>query len=90
MHGPEDLTFAQVAGTLTEALGRPVAYHRLADDDVRAALRAAGLGDAAVEGIVGMTAGTRGRLPDPPRSALTTTPTTLGEWAYRVLRPLVG
>ncbi|MFC5950047.1 NmrA family NAD(P)-binding protein [Pseudonocardia lutea] len=90
VHGPEDLTSTQVAGILTEVLGRPVAYHRLSDDEVRAALRAAGLGAAAVEGIVGMTAGTRGHVPDPSRSVLTTTPTGLAEWAHRVLRPLVG
>ncbi|WP_037045448.1 NmrA family NAD(P)-binding protein [Pseudonocardia halophobica] len=89
VHGPEDLTYAQVAAVLAEVLGRPVTYHRLSDDDVRAALRAAGLGEGAVEGIVGMTAGTRGLRSDPPRTALTTTPTTLAEWAHRVLRPLV-
>ncbi|MEU7813252.1 NAD(P)H-binding protein [Pseudonocardia sp. NPDC049154] len=89
VHGPEDLTYSQVAAILTAVLDRPVTYHRLSDDDVRAALRAAGLGEGAVEGIVGMTAGTRGLRPDPPRTALTTTPTTLGEWAHRVLRPLM-
>jgi hypothetical protein len=47
------------------------------DDDVRSALRAAGLPPGAVEGIAGMTAGTRNLRPEQPRDALTTTPTTL-------------
>jgi uncharacterized protein YbjT (DUF2867 family) len=87
VHGPEDLSFAQVAGILSEVLGRTVTAVGISDDDVRAAL--GGLPPAAVEGIVGMTAGTRDLPPEPPRSPVTTTPTTLGEWAWAELRPLL-
>jgi uncharacterized protein YbjT (DUF2867 family) len=81
VHGPRDLSWRQVAEILTGVLGRPVALNVVGDDDIRAALRAAGLPPGAVEGIVGMTAGTRGLVPEQPRDLLTTTPTTLRSWA---------
>lgn len=55
VHGPEDLTFHQVARILTEALGHPVRLNPISDDAARDALRAAGLPPSAVDGIVGMT-----------------------------------
>ncbi|TDD93517.1 NAD(P)H-binding protein [Actinomadura rubrisoli] len=90
VHGPEDLTYEQVARTLTEALGRPIRLQLVSDDDVRAALRSAGLPPNAVEGIVGMTAGTRDLTPEQPRDLITTTPTTLAGWAYTHLRPILA
>ena len=90
VHGPEDLTFAQVADVLTTALGRPVRAERIADDDLRASLGAVGLGEAQVEAIVGMSTGLRdGFVPEQPRSVLTTTPSTLAGWAHAHLRPLL-
>ncbi|MFI0454243.1 NAD(P)H-binding protein [Actinomadura sp. 6N118] len=89
VHGPEDLTFEQVAKTLTEVLDRPIQLNVVGDDDVRAALRSAGLTHSAVEGMVGMTAGTRDMVPEQPRDLETTTPTTLASWAYTHLRPLL-
>ncbi|MEW2373545.1 NAD(P)H-binding protein [Streptomyces sp. NPDC006656] len=89
VHGPEDLTFEQVARMLTEALGRTVRLEPVSDDAVREALRTAGLPPSAVEGIVGMTAGSRGLVPEQPRDVLTTTPTRLAGWAHAELRPLL-
>ncbi|MFD0905242.1 NmrA family NAD(P)-binding protein [Actinomadura sediminis] len=90
VHGPEDLSFTRVAEVLTGALGHRVRVEAVRDDDVRAALRAAGLHPTAVEGIVGMAAGTRDLVPEQPRDVITTTPTTLAAWAYSTLRPLVA
>jgi uncharacterized protein YbjT (DUF2867 family) len=90
VHGPRDLTWAEVAETVSGAIGRTVRVQVISDDDVRGALREAGLSEAAIEGVVGMTAGLRdGFTPEQPRTALTTTPTTLGAWAYEHLRPVV-
>ncbi|MFI0356923.1 NAD(P)H-binding protein [Actinomadura sp. 9N407] len=89
VHGPEDLTYTQVTEILTGALGRPIRLQVVTDDDVRAALRSAGMPPGAVEGIVGMTAGTRDLVPEQPRDLITTTPTTLAAWAYAHLRPLM-
>ncbi|MFF7019868.1 hypothetical protein ACFY97_02425 [Streptomyces klenkii] len=89
VHGPEDLTFHQVAQILTEALGRPVQLNPVSDDAVRDTLRAAGLPPSAVEGLVGMAAGSHGLVPEQPRDLLTTTPTSLSGWAHARLRPLL-
>ncbi|GGP33321.1 NmrA family NAD(P)-binding protein [Streptomyces melanogenes] len=89
VHGPEDLTFHQVARILTEALGRLIRLDPVSDDATRDALRAAGLPPSAVEGMVGMTAGSRGLVPEQPRDLLTTTPTPLSAWAHAHLRPLL-
>ncbi|MEU1816962.1 NAD(P)H-binding protein [Streptomyces roseifaciens] len=89
VHGPEDLTFGQVAQILTDALGYPIRLDPVSDSATRDALRAAGLPPSAVEGIVGMTAGSRDLVPEQPRDLLTTTPTRLGGWAHDRLRPLL-
>ncbi|GAA0461255.1 NAD(P)H-binding protein [Streptomyces stramineus] len=89
VHGPEDLTFRQVAQILTEALGHPVRLHHVSADATRDALLAAGLPPSAVEGIVGMTTGSRDLVPEQPRDVLTTTPTPLSGWAHARLRPLL-
>ncbi|MDA3649028.1 NAD(P)H-binding protein [Saccharopolyspora indica] len=88
VHGPEDLTFAQVAEILSRSVGREVRAERISDDEFRAALRSAGLSSGQVEGIVGMSVGQREDfVPEDVRSIVTTTPTTLAAWAHAWLRP---
>ena len=88
VHGPQDLSFAQVAELLAELRGHPVAAVHIPDADFRAALLAAGLGAPEVEAIAGMAAGlTGGFVAEQPRDATTTTPTTLRSWAAEHLRP---
>ena len=90
VHGPRDLTWAEVAATVSAATGREIRLRVIRDDDVRAGLGEAGLTPAAVEGIVGMTAGLRdGFTPEQARDFRSTTPTTLAAWAYEHLRPLL-
>ena len=87
VHGPADLTWAEVAEIAGTALGRQVELQVVTDDELRGALRGAGLSAGAVEGIVGMTAGLRDDFtPEQPRSFVTTTPTTLAAWAADHLR----
>ncbi|MDA3627127.1 NAD(P)H-binding protein [Saccharopolyspora sp. WRP15-2] len=87
VHGPEDLTFSQVAEVLSRAVGREVRAERISADEFRASLRAAGLSSGQVEGIVGMSTGQLdGFTPEDERSILTTTPTTLAAWAHAQLR----
>jgi NAD(P)H dehydrogenase (quinone) len=87
VHGPEDLSYRQIADILGQILGRPFAAEQIPDDDLRAALRGMGLGAKQVEAMVGMSIGVRERtVPADPRTALTTTPTTLRAWAYEHLR----
>jgi uncharacterized protein YbjT (DUF2867 family) len=86
VHGPEHLSYAQVAAVVSRATGRPLRAEQIADDQMRAGLRAAGLGDPQVEAILGMSTGLREDfVPEQERTILTTTPTTLAAWAQEHL-----
>ena len=87
VHGPEDLSFEQAAAIVAEATGRPVRAEQIPDEAMRSALRSAGLDEPAIEGILGISIALReGFVPEQERTLLTTTPTTLGAWAYANLR----
>ncbi|MBB3675141.1 NmrA family NAD(P)-binding protein [Modestobacter versicolor] len=91
VHGPADLSFAQVAAVVGEVTGWPVQARQIGDDELRAGLRAVGMSERQVEGFVLMSAGLReGFTPEDPRTLLTTTPTTLRSWAAEHLPPLLG
>ena len=82
VHGPEDISFKDVADILTDVLGHPVRAQQLTDRDVRVALSQAGMPESQVEAIVMMAAGIREDFaPESPRTYTTTTPTTLKSWA---------
>jgi uncharacterized protein YbjT (DUF2867 family) len=86
VHGPEDLSYAQVASIVSRATGRPLRAEQIPDDQMRSGLRAAGLGDAQVDAILGMSTGLRDDfVPENERTILTTTPTTLASWAHEHL-----
>jgi uncharacterized protein YbjT (DUF2867 family) len=90
VHGPEDLTLTQVAGILTEALGRPIQAETISEDAQRRTMRSAGFGEKQIDGMVGMSAVLRPDfVPENERSIITTTPTTLAAWAHARLRPLL-
>ena len=82
VHGPEDLSFTQVANILSSVLGYRVDAQQLTDDDVRSSLQQMGMEGEQIRAIVMMAAGIRDDfVPENPRSYATTTPTTLRSWA---------
>jgi uncharacterized protein YbjT (DUF2867 family) len=88
VHGPEDLTLAQVAGIISEATGCRVRAETISQEALRGLLRSAGLGHKQVEGLAGMSAVMRDDfMAEDRRSIVTTTPTTLAAWAHAHLRP---
>ena len=87
VHGPADLTWPEAAAALSAATGTAIRAQRVTDDEQRSALRAAGLSEVAVQGIIGMGAEF---TPEQPRSLLTTTPGTLAGWAITHLRPALA
>ncbi|SHF03862.1 NAD(P)H-binding protein [Streptoalloteichus hindustanus] len=90
VQGPEDLSWEQAAAIVAEATGVPLRAQEIPDDEMRRALRGAGMSDGLVEGIMGMSTGQRdGFVREQSRTVVTTTPTTLASWAYSVLRPLL-
>ena len=91
VHGPEDLSYQQVAAIVAEATGRPVEAEQVPDDQMRDALRAVGLGEQQVEAIIGMSVGLReGFVPDDERTFVTTTPTRLAAWSHDRLRGVLA
>lgn len=91
VHGPADLSFADVAAIVSDATGRPVTAQQVSEADVANELAQLGMTPARIDGILGMTRELpNGFEPEDPRSLETTTPTTLGAWAYEHLRPALA
>ncbi|GGR39654.1 uncharacterized protein YbjT (DUF2867 family) [Nocardioides luteus] len=88
VHGPEDLTWAQVAAILTEEVGHEVRVERIADEQMREQYLRAGMPPAMAEAMLGMSTGLRdGFEPEQERSTATTTPTRLRSWISEELVP---
>ncbi|MFJ4998663.1 NAD(P)H-binding protein [Microbacterium sp. NPDC088619] len=86
VHGPEDLSWSQVAEILTQELGRNVTVERIADDQMRQGLLAVRMPEAMADAVLGMSTGLRdGFVPEQERSVATTTPTGLRGWVREEL-----
>ncbi|WP_426186108.1 NAD(P)H-binding protein [Microbacterium sp. TWP3-1-2b2] len=86
VHGPEDLSWSQVAGILTQELGRDVTVERVADEEMRQQYIDAGMPTAMADAVLGMSTGLRDDFtPEQERSVVTTTPTTLRAWVREEL-----
>ncbi|NYJ02254.1 uncharacterized protein YbjT (DUF2867 family) [Nocardioides thalensis] len=91
VHGPQDLSWAEAMGVVSDVTGRRVEAVRIEDGEMRAALLGAGMSPAAVEAMVGMSIGLReGFEPEQERDVTTTTETSLSAWAHEVLAPLLA
>jgi hypothetical protein len=91
LHGSRDLSWDDALAAVTEATGHSVRARRVTDDDMRGMLTGAGMSPRQVDAVLGMSTGLRdGFVPEQPRDATTTTPTTLATWSYDVLRPLLA
>lgn len=91
VHGPGDLSWDEAMVVVSDAVGREVRAEQIADDDMRAALASVGMAPAQVEAMVRMPIGLRdGFVPEQERDVTTSTETSLGAWAYDVLRPALA
>jgi hypothetical protein len=90
VHGPEDLTWSQVARILTSELGWDVRVERIADEQMRAHCLQTGIPPAMADAVLGMSTGLRdGFVPEQARSLITTTPTRLQSWTREEFVPLL-
>lgn len=91
IHGPERLSFLQATEAISSGIGKSVQFVEASDEDTKAGFMATGGSEAVAEPYVQMFRAMRGApsIPD-PRNPFTTGSTTLSEWAFRVLRPIVG
>lgn len=89
--GPEDLSPDDMAGTMSEVLGRPIAYRQIPAEAHRSQMLGHGMSGAWVQGLLDMAAaveaGIYGSAPSGSRVAC---PTTFREWCQDVLRPVVA
>jgi uncharacterized protein YbjT (DUF2867 family) len=92
VHGPEDLSFDQVAAVIRRALGIPVEARQVSDTALGAELAGFGLTPEQVAAVIGMGTGLRNPqfTPENPRTPLTTTTTPLAGWAATVLAGVTG
>jgi uncharacterized protein YbjT (DUF2867 family) len=92
VHGPEHLTYNQVAAILSDVLGRPIQYVQVSVDQARQGMRAAGLPDFLTDTFSEMyQAIVDGRMAAAePRSPETTTPTSLAQFAREALVPALS
>jgi uncharacterized protein YbjT (DUF2867 family) len=89
LHGPADLTFADAAEILSDAIGRPVKYVQITPDQAYQAFLGMGASPGFAKALVEMyQALSRPQAIAESRTPETTTPTTLREWSDKVFRPL--
>jgi uncharacterized protein YbjT (DUF2867 family) len=89
--GPEDLSFDEAADRIAEGIGKPVKVVEVDEAAFAGSLREMGISESAVSAIVEIYRGFEsGRVqPETPRSAASTTPTKLEEFAREVMKPLL-
>ena len=89
LHGPADLSFDDVAGILSNVLGRKIAFVQCEPQELRKMLLDNAISENVADSMLEMYAAaeTRRLRPIQPRAAETTTRTTLEEFAHNVLLP---
>lgn len=88
VHGAADLSWNEVAGILSAELGREIRVVRIPDEAMRDRYIAAGIPPRAADALLGMSTGLRdGFAPEQPRTAATTTATSLTSWVREELAP---
>ena len=90
LQGPRDLSYAEAAEILTDALGRDVGARQVPPDALGQQLAGMGATPEWVDGMVTLytSIGTED-YSDQARTPASTTPTELGDWARRSLRPML-
>ena len=85
--GPEDLSFNDMAGIMSEVLGKPVRFQETAMDDMRAMMTGRGASEGMVQAVVNMlTAKHEGMDHKVARTPSTSSPTSFRQWCEEVLK----
>ena len=88
VHGPQDLSWNDVAALLTDLTGRHVQAEQISDDLMRQQYLTAGMPPAMADAVLGMSTGLRDDFhPEQLRTATSTTPTSLAGWVQEELIP---
>jgi len=89
--GPEDISYEDMAQTMTEVLGKPVRFQQIPGEAFKSNMVDAGMSDAMAQGLLEMMeAKDRGLDNEVERTPENSTPTSFREWCEDTLRPAVG
>jgi uncharacterized protein YbjT (DUF2867 family) len=90
--GPEDISYHDTAGIISEVLGKPVRFQQIPGQALKQRLLEAGTSDAMAQSVIDMWAAKAGGLDNAePRTRESTTPTSFRQWCEEVLKPaLIG
>jgi uncharacterized protein YbjT (DUF2867 family) len=92
LHGPDDMSFYERAQVLSDVLGREITYVHCDPNQMRQTLLESGMSEDRADLMLELYAAIESErmMPIQPRSAETTTPTTLAAFAHEVLLPLLA
>jgi uncharacterized protein YbjT (DUF2867 family) len=88
--GPEDLTWNEVAGILTDLLGKKISYQQISGEDYKAQLVSHGASKEFAQDLLDMFIAKDNGLDAEPRTKENTTRTSFREWAKEELLPAMG
>ncbi len=90
MLGPEDLSFNDMAATISDVIGREIRYQQTPFDAFEEQLLDTGMGESFAQGYVDMMRAKNGGMDNvAERTAKSRTPTTFRQWCEDVLKPAV-
>jgi uncharacterized protein YbjT (DUF2867 family) len=88
--GPEDLSFNDTAQIMSEVLGKPVRFQQIPGAAFKARLTGFGVSEAMAQATLDMMVAKNAGLDNAePRTAQSTSPTSLRQWCEDVLKPAV-
>ena len=85
--GPEEISFAQVASTVSEAIGKPVAHVVIEADQLRGAMLGMGISADVADQLLELEDAITKGLAPPEGSTVRTTATTFAAFAREVVAP---
>jgi len=86
--GPKDLSWNDMAGIMTDVLGKPIRFQQISFDDYKAQFLKNGMSDAMAQGMTDMAiAKNEGLDKAEPRTPRNTTPTSFRTWCETILKP---
>lgn len=86
--GPEDLTYDEMAATISDVLGRPVRYQQIPGEAFKANMMNVGHSEAMAQGLLDMALAKNDGLDNGvARTPGSSTPTTFGQWCIDALKP---
>ena len=88
--GPEDLSFNEMAETMSDVLGKTVRYQQIPYQAFKSRLTGFGMSEAMADGMVAMMVAKNEGLDNiEPRTPEGATPTSFRQWCEEVLKPAV-